>query len=176
MADFNQQFSPGDVEGGTINVIVEIPIGSKQKIEWDRVNQVMKLDRLEPATFPEPTNYGFIPQTISGDGDGLDVLIISETAMPAGKSLQARIIGVMWFEDEGEVDDKIVVVPVDEQSSGNAIKTLADIPKQKIDQITYHFTHHKDLKKPNSTIVKGWGDITEAKNIINRSIERWNNQ
>jgi inorganic pyrophosphatase len=82
----------------------------------------------------------------------------------------------MKFEDDGEVDDKVVVVPADDRNTGNAINSLSDLPKQLIAQIEFHFTHYKDLKKPGSTIVKGWGDAEEAKAIIHESIERWNNK
>jgi inorganic pyrophosphatase len=174
MADFNQILTPGDVDGGVINVVVEIPAGSSHKIEWNRDLAVMQLDRVEPAIFAKPTNYGFIPQTLDEDGDELDALIITDQPLPTGIFLEAKVIGVMKFVDDDEVDDKIVVVPADDRSTGNAINSLADIPKQKIDQITHHFTHYKDLKKPGSTVVKGWGDAEEAKAIIHESIERWN--
>lgn len=174
MADFNTILTPGDVDGGVINVVVEIPAGSSHKIEWNRDLAVMQLDRVEPAIFAKPTNYGFIPQTLDEDGDELDALILTDEPLPTGVFLEARVIGVMKFEDDGEVDDKVVVVPVDDRSTGNAITSLADLPKQKIAQIEHHFTHYKDLKKPGSTIVKGWGDENEAKHIINESIERWN--
>ena len=174
MADFNQILTPGDVDGGVINVVVEIPAGSSHKIEWNREKAVMQLDRVEPAIFAKPTNYGFIPQTLDEDGDELDALIITDQPLPTGIFLEAKVIGVMKFVDDNEVDDKIIVVPADDRSTGNAINSLADIPKQKIDQITHHFTHYKDLKKPGSTVVKGWGDIEEAKAIIYESIERWN--
>jgi inorganic pyrophosphatase len=174
MADFNQILTPGDVDGGVINVVVEIPAGSSHKIEWNREKAVMQLDRVEPAIFAKPTNYGFIPQTLDEDGDELDVLIITDQPLPTGIFLEAKVIGVMKFVDDDEVDDKVIVVPADDRSTGNAITSLADIPQQKIDQITHHFTHYKDLKKPGSTVVKGWGDIEEAKAIIHESIERWN--
>jgi inorganic pyrophosphatase len=174
MADFNQILTPGDVDGGVINVVVEIPAGSSHKIEWNRDLAVMQLDRVEPAIFAKPTNYGFIPQTLDEDGDELDALIITDQPLPTGIFLEAKVIGVMKFVDDDEVDDKVVVVPADDRSTGNAINSLADIPKQKIDQITHHFTHYKDLKKPGSTVVKGWGDVEEAKAIIHESIERWN--
>jgi inorganic pyrophosphatase len=174
MADFNQILTPGDVDGGVINVVVEIPAGSSHKIEWNRDLAVMQLDRVEPAIFAKPTNYGFIPQTLDEDGDELDALIITDQPLPTGIFLEAKVIGVMKFVDDDEVDDKVVVVPADDRSTGNAINSLADIPKQKIDQITHHFTHYKDLKKPGSTVVKGWGDAEEAKAIIHESIERWN--
>lgn len=174
MADFNQVLTPGDVDGGVINVVVEISAGSSHKIEWNRDLAVMQLDRVEPAIFAKPTNYGFIPQTLDEDGDELDALIITDQPLPTGIFLEAKVIGVMKFVDDDEVDDKVVVVPADDRSTGNAINSLADIPKQKIDQITHHFTHYKDLKKPGSTVVKGWGDAEEAKAIIHESIERWN--
>jgi inorganic pyrophosphatase len=174
MADFNKILLPGDVDGGVINVVVEIPTGSSHKIEWNRELAVMQLDRVDPYIFAKPTNYGFIPQTLDEDGDELDALIITDQPLPTGIFLEAKIIGVMRFVDDGEVDDKIVVVPADDRSTGNAVNSLADIPQQKIKQIEHHFTHYKDLKKPGSTIVKGWGDVIEAKQIIHESIERWN--
>jgi len=174
MADFNKILTPGDVDGGIINVVVEIPTGSSHKVEWNRELAVMQLDRVEPAIFAKPTNYGFIPQTLDEDGDELDVLIITTEPLPTGIFLEARVIGVMKFEDDGEVDDKVVVVPADDRNNGNAIMTLADVPEKLIQQIEFHFNHYKNLKKPGTTIVKSWGDIDEAKQVIHESIERWN--
>jgi inorganic pyrophosphatase len=174
MADFNKILNPGDVDGGIINVVVEIPEGSSHKIEWNRDLAVMQLDRVDPEVFAKPTNYGFIPQTLDEDGDELDALIITDAPLATGIFLEARVIGVMKFVDDDEVDDKIVVVPADDRNTGNAITSLADLPKQKIAQIEHHFTHYKDLKKPGSTVVKGWGDVEEAKAVIHESIERWN--
>lgn len=174
--DWNQVLDVGDVDGGIINVVVEIPAGSNNKIEWKRNLKVFTIDRVEPKIFAKPTNYGFIPQTLDEDGDELDALIITDEPLPTGVYLEARIIGVMRFVDDGEVDDKVVVVPADDRSTGNAIKTLADLPEQTIKQIEHHFTHYKDLKKPGSTVVKGWEDIETAKQIIRESQERWTNQ
>ncbi len=176
MADFNQILTPGDVDGGVINVIVEIPQGSSHKIEWNRELAVMQLDRVEPAIFAKPTNYGFIPQTLDEDGDELDVLIITDEPLPTGIFLEAKVIGVMKFEDDGEVDDKVVVVPADDRNTGNNVETLADLPAQLIKQIEFHFNHYKDLKKPGTTTVKSWGDAAEAKEVIKESIDRWNNR
>lgn len=174
MADFNQILTPGNVDEGIVNVVIEIPTGSNNKIEWNRELATFQLDRVEPAIFAKPTNYGFIPQTLDEDGDELDVLAITDFPLSTGIFFEAKVIGVMKFEDDGEVDDKIVVVPADDRQTGNAINSLADVPKQKLDQIEHHFTHYKDLKKPGSTIVKGWGDVSEAKAIIHEAIERWN--
>lgn len=174
MADFNKILTPGDVDAGIINVVVEIPQGSMHKIEWNRELAVMQLDRVEPSVFAKPTNYGFIPQTLDEDGDELDVLLVTNEPLPTGIFLEAKVIGVMKFEDDGEVDDKIVAVPADDRNTGNAYNSLEDLPQQLIRQIEFHFNHYKDLKKPGTTIVKSWGGIDEAKEVIRESITRWN--
>lgn len=175
MADFNKVLTPGDTDAGLVNTVVEIPEGSRLKVEWDRERAAFTLDRVEPAIFAKPCNYGFIPQTLDEDGDELDTLIICPEPLATGVWLEAKVIGVMKFEDNGEVDDKIVVVPADNRDNGDTIKSLEDIP-QLVSQLEHHFTHYKDLKKPGSTIVKGWGDVEEAKAVIRECIERYNNQ
>ena len=176
MADFNQVLTPGNYQDGEITVVVEIPAGSNHKIEWDRNVGVMRLDRVDPAIFAKPTNYGFIPQTLDEDGDELDVLLVTDTPLTTGLVVEARILGVMKFVDDDEVDDKIIAVPADDRNTGNAIQSLDDLPPQTLKQIEHHFNHYKDLKKPGSTIVKGFGDVARAKEIIHESIERWNNR
>lgn len=174
MADFNKVLDPGDVNGGLVNTVVEIPEGSRLKVEWDRQRAAFMLDRVEPKIFAKPCNYGFIPQTLDEDGDELDTLIICPEPLTTGVWLEARIIGVLRFEDDGEVDDKVVVVPADNRDD-DRINSLDDIP-QLVKQLEHHFTHYKDLKKPGSTIVKGWGDADEAKAIVKQCIDRYNNQ
>lgn len=175
MADFNKVLTPGNVDNGVVNVVIEIPQGSSHKIEWNRQLAVMQLDRVEPAIFAKPTNYGFIPQTIDEDGDELDVLVITDEPLPTGVFLEAKVIGVMHFVDSDEVDDKVVVVPTDDRNTGNRIQSLDDIP-QLVKQIEFHFNHYKDLKKPGSTVVKGWGDAEDARQVIHEAIKRWNEQ
>lgn len=177
MADFNQVLNPGDVANGLVNTVVEISEGSMLKIEWDRKRAAFMLDRVEPAIFAKPCNYGFIPQTLDEDGDELDTLIVLDgEALPTGIWLEARVLGVMKFEDDGEVDDKIVVTPADDRNNGDWLKTLDDLGESWKKRIEHHFTHYKDLKKPGSTKVVGWGDVEEAKKIINECIERYNKQ
>src|SRR5581483_11963748 len=110
MADFNQVLEPGDYQNCKVNTVVEIPKGSTNKVEWDRQRAAFLVDRVEPQNFPKPTNYGFIPQTLDEDGDELDTLIVTEEPLATGVWLQARIIGVLNFEDDSEADHKIVVV------------------------------------------------------------------
>lgn len=176
MADFNEILTPGDIDNGLINVVVEIPEGSANKVEWNRDKKAFMLDRVEPKIFAKPTNYGFIPQTLDEDGDELDVLIITSDPLPTGVFLEAKVIGVMEFVDDGEVDDKVIVVPADDRHTGNAIEKIEDLPKQLINQIEFHFNRYKDLKKPGSTEVKGFADRDRAIEIIHQAIERWNNQ
>lgn len=176
MADFNQVLTPGDIDGGLLNTVVEISQGSQLKIEWDRARAVFMLDRVEPAIFAKPCNYGFIPQTLDEDGDELDTLIVAPEPLPTGIWLEARIIGIMNFEDDGEADHKVVVVPADDRHSGDSINTLEDLGERWKQQIEHHFTHYKDLKKPGSTKVMGWGDTEAAKTIIRECIERYKQQ
>lgn len=171
MADFNVVLEPGDVDAGLVNTVVEIPQGSRLKVEWDRKRAAFKLDRVEPQIFAKPCNYGFIPQTLDEDGDELDTLIICPEPLATGVWLEARVIGVMQFEDDGEVDDKVVVVPADNRDD-DRINSLDDIP-QWVQQAEHHFTHYKDLKKPGSTKVLGWGDAEEAKRIIKECMARY---
>lgn len=173
MADFNQVLTPGDYQNGTINTVVEIPQGSRLKIEWDRKRAAFMLDRVEPAIFAKPVNYGFIPQTLDEDGDELDTLIVCDEPIPTGVWLEAKIIGVLNFEDDGEMDHKVIVVPADDRHTGDRIKTLADLGERWQQQIEHHFTHYKDLKKPGSTKVLGFGDVENAQKIIAECIERY---
>lgn len=174
MADFNLVLTPGDYQNGTVNTVVEISEGSRLKVEWDRQRAAFKLDRVEPHIFAKPCNYGFIPQTLDEDGDELDTLIICPEPLPTGIWLEVKVIGVMKFTDDGEVDDKIVCVPADNRDD-DRIASLEDIP-QLIKQIEHHFAHYKDLKKPGSTQVTGWGGVDEAKQVIADAIERYKHQ
>lgn len=173
MADFNQVLTPGDIDNGVLNTVIEIPEGSRLKVEWDRERAAFKLDRVEPAIFAKPINYGFIPQTLDEDGDELDTLVWCSEPLATGVWLEARIVGVMKFEDDGEVDDKIICAPLDDRDTGDWLTSIDDDPKLK-QKLEHHFTHYKDLKKPGSTKVMGWGDAEEAKAIIKQCIERYN--
>lgn len=173
MADFNQVLDPGDFQNGEVNTVVEISKGSTMKIEWDRQRAAFMVDRVEPKIFAKPSNYGFIPQTLDEDGDELDTLIVTEEPIPTGVWLKARVLGVLNFEDDGEGDHKIVVVPADDRHTDNAVKSLDDLGSRWKQQLEHHFSHYKDLYKPGSTKVLGWGDDQEAKKIIGESIERF---
>jgi inorganic pyrophosphatase len=176
MADFNQVLTPGAIDDGLLNTVVEIPQGSFLKIEWDRKRAAFMLDRVEPNIFAKPTNYGFIPQTLDDDGDELDTLVVCDEPIPTGVWLEARIIGIMNFEDDGEMDHKVVVVPADDRNTGDRIKDLDDLGERWKQQVEFHFNHYKDLKKPGTTKVLGWGDVKHAQKVIKECIERYNKQ
>lgn len=174
MTDYNKVYDAGNVDSGVITVVVEIPKGSMLKAEYNRRKTTFELDRVEPAIFAKPTSYGFIPQTLDEDGDELDALIITEEPLPMGLVVrEARIVGILNFEDGGELDHKVIVVPDDDRHSGGKIDSLDDLPEGLCRQIEHHFNHYKDLKKPGTTHVLGWANALEAKKTIKECQERW---
>jgi inorganic pyrophosphatase len=176
MIDYNKLYNAGDYENGEITAVIEIPQGSMHKIEYNREKCSFELDRVEPEIFAKPTNYGFIPQTLDEDGDELDTLVVVNEPLPLGVVLNAKIIGVLNFEDDGEMDHKIICVPADDRNDGKRIQTIDDLGEQWKRKIEHHFTHYKDLKKPGSTKVLGFGDIEAAKLIVKDCIQRWQNK
>lgn len=176
MADYNVILDAGDVAGGIINTVIEIPKWSTLKIEWNRKLAVFQLDRVEPSIFAKPVNYGFIPQTLDEDGDELDTLVITNDPIPTGVFLKARVIGVLNFEDGGEMDHKVVCVPEDDRNTGDQLESMDQLHEQWKLKIEHHFNHYKDLKKPGTTKVLGWGSTEDARKIIEECVERYKNQ
>ncbi len=173
--DYNAILKPYS-DGKTINTVIEIPKGTTNKIEYDRKRKIMVVDRVEPAIFAKPVNYGFIPGTLDEDGDELDTLVVTEEPLPTGVTLEATVIGVLNFEDDGEMDHKVICVPADDRHTGNRVKALDDLGDQWKKQIEHHFSHYKDLKKPGSTKVLGFGDANNAHEVIAECIKRWSNE
>ncbi len=172
MTDFNALIDPG-VHGEHINTVIEIPIGSTQKIEYRKKTGTFEIDRIEPNIFAKPTNYGFIPQTLDEDGDELDTLVVIDQPLTTGTYIKAKVIGVLKFVDDGEMDHKVIAVPSDNRNTGEMVNSLSDLGENWKKQIEHHFTHYKDLKKPGSTKVEGWGDEQEAWKVIEGCIERY---
>ncbi|MDB5185887.1 MAG: ppa [Candidatus Saccharibacteria bacterium] len=170
MADYDALFDFG-IRNEYINTICEIPKGSMLKVEFDREKKIMVLDRVEPGIFAKPVNYGFIPRTLDEDGDALDTLIYTEEPLPVGVAVKARVVAVMNFDDGGENDHKIVCVVEDDRNWGDRVTSLADLPEAWKNQVEHHFNHYKDLKKPGTTKVLGWGDTDEAWKTIDACVE-----
>lgn len=173
--DYNNILKPYS-EDLKVNVVIEIPKGSMHKVEYDRHRKIMILDRIEPQIFAKPVNYGFIPATLDDDGDELDVLFVTDEPMTTGIVSEAIVIGVLEFEDDGEMDHKVICVPADDRNTGNRICSLDDLGDQWKNQIEHHFTHYKDLKKPGSTKVLGFGDVAKAHEVIAECINRWDKE
>jgi len=173
MTDYNSLYTPGDLDNLTINTVVEISKGSILKIEYNREKKTFELDRVEPDIFAKPSNYGFIPATLDEDGDELDTLIVSPEAIPLGVVLEAKIIGILNFEDDGEKDHKVICVPADDRDSGDRIESLDDLGERWKQKIEYHFSTYKDLKKKGTTKVLGYGSPDDAIAVIKECIERY---
>ncbi len=171
--DFNAL--PFGTMNESVNTVIEIPKGSMMKVEWDRHKGYFVLDRVEPGVFAKPVNYGFIPGTLDEDGDELDTLVVTEEPLPMGVVLEeARVIGVLNFEDDGEMDHKVIVVPGDDRHAGS-VDSYTELGEKWAAQIEHHFNHYKDLKKPGTTKVLGFGDAKEAWEVIADCIERAKN-
>src|SRR5690242_14495431 len=99
MMDFNKTLTPGNVDEGQVNAIIDIPMGSSLKIEYDRAHGMFMLDRVEPNIFAKPVNYGFIPATKDTDGDELDVLMVTDEPIPTGVLIHGKVLGIFNFED-----------------------------------------------------------------------------
>lgn len=173
MPDFMRVLEPGDWQNGEVNSVIEIPKGSSMKIEWDVKTASFMLDRVEPDIYAKPVNYGFIPGTIDEDGDPLDTLVITDEPIPTGVWVKAKVLGVLNFEDDGDMDYKIVCVPDDDRNTGDAFETFEDLPERLKAKLEQHFAHYKDLKKPGTTKVQGWGGLEDAKKVIKESIARF---
>lgn len=172
MTDFHTVLNPGTI-GESINTVIEIPMGSMHKIEYSMDQKIFVLDRVEPSIFAKPVNYGFIPQTLDEDGDALDTLVITDEPLPTGVAVKAKVVGVLNFLDDGEKDFKIICVPEDDRNTGNSIKTFGDLNSRWKEKIENHFNHYKDLYKPGTTVVEGWGDESEAWKVIEECIARF---
>jgi len=173
MADYNKLYIPGDLSDFIVTTVVEVSEKSILKIEYNREKGTFELDRIEPAIFAKPANYGFIPGTRDEDGDELDTLVISPEPIPTGVVVEAKIIGLLDFQDDGEKDHKIICVPTDDRDSGNRIKSLEDLGEQWKNKIEYHFNTYKDLKKKGTTKVLGYGGPEDAITVIKECIERF---
>jgi inorganic pyrophosphatase len=172
MADYDALFDWGK-DGEFVYHVNEIAKNSMLKVEYDRANKVFVLDRVEPGIFAKPCNYGFIPRTLDEDGDALDTLMLMDEPLTTGVVVKCRVVGVMNFEDGGEMDHKVVVVPDDDRHWGNDIKDIDDVSDTWKNQVEYHFNHYKDLKKPGTTEVLGWGKTTDAWKIIHECAKRY---
>lgn len=156
-----------------INVVIEIPQGSSIKYELDKDSGAIVVDRFLFTPMFYPLNYGFIPNTLSEDGDPTDVLVLSRQAVVPGAVIRARPVGVLLMEDESGVDAKIVAVPHEKvDNSYQAIRDVADLPEALRNQIKHFFEHYKDLEPGKWVKIKGWADGAQARATIEADAAR----
>ena len=163
---------PGKNAPNEVNVLIEIPKGRNVKYEFDKEMNVMVVDRFSMTTMDYPCNYGFIPNTLSGDGDPADVLVLSEKSILPGVVIPARPIGMLEMEDESGIDAKILAVPaVTGDITFGSMNNITDVPESIKNQIKHFFEHYKDLDKGKWVKLKDWKGKEEAIAEIKKSIE-----
>ena len=157
-----------------VNVIVEVPIGGEPiKYEMHKAAGTLFVDRFLYTPMRYPGNYGFVPHTLSDDGDPIDVLIANTTPIVPGAVINVRPVGVLKMEDNAGGDEKIIAVPSAQITQRYIkIESYNDLPVITLQQITHFFEHYKDLEPGKWVKVVGWGDAAEAKQLILDSIER----
>ena len=168
---------PGRNVPEDINVIIEIPAHSDPvKYEVDKTKGAMFVDRFLDTAMHYPCNYGYVPHTLSEDGDPVDVLVITPSPLITGTVIRCRPISVLSMTDESGPDAKILAVPVDSLSSRyHHVKILDDLPQQLLKQISHFFEHYKDMEENKWVKIEGWEDRETAHREILSSIERFNN-
>lgn len=157
-----------------INVVIEIPLGGAPvKYEIDKASGALFVDRFLHTAMFYPGNYGFIPHTLSDDGDPADVLVVNHAPVVAGCVIRCRPIGTLLMEDEKGIDEKIIAVPVDELNPFHAsVRSYNDLPEILTEQIAHFFKHYKDLEKGKWVKISRWADVEETHKMILESIER----
>ncbi|MEO1206893.1 MAG: inorganic diphosphatase [Pseudomonadota bacterium] len=157
-----------------INVIIEVSVGGEPiKYEMDKDAGTLFVDRFLYTPMRYPGNYGFVPHTLSADGDPIDVIVCNTRPLFPGSVINCRPVGVLIMEDDGGGDEKVLAVPAPKLTQRyDKIANYSDLPDITLQQIEHFFNHYKDLE-PNKWVKIGrWGDVDEAKEQIKLSIER----
>ena len=157
-----------------INVIIEVPIGGEPiKYEMDKASGALVVDRFLYTPMRYPGNYGFVPHTLSADGDPIDVLVCNTRAIFPGAVINCRPIGVLVMEDDGGGDEKLLAVPSSKLSQRyDKIRNFSDLPEITSRQIEHFFAHYKDLEPGKWVKLHHWGDAEEAKKLILEAMAR----
>lgn len=165
--------TPGSNVPDEINVIIEIPAHSDPvKYEVDKESGAMFVDRFMTTAMHYPCNYGYVPNTLSKDGDPVDVLVVTPYPLIPGSVISCRPVGVLKMTDESGDDAKVLAVPVDKLcKSFRRAQTYEDLSPALIDQIAHFFEHYKDLDEGKWVRVEGWGGVEDARAEILASIE-----
>lgn len=158
------------------NVVIEIPMRSDPiKYEVDKSSGAIFVDRFMSTAMNYPCNYGYIPHTISGDGDPVDVLVVSQFALPPGVVVRCRPVGMLKMIDEAGEDAKLIAVPVDKLTPlYRHVESPRDLPQSLLDQIAHFFEHYKDLEPGKFVKLQGWVGAEEAKKEIMDGVTAYN--
>jgi inorganic pyrophosphatase len=167
--------APGKNLPDDFNVIIEIPMNADPvKYEVDKESGAIFVDRFMLAAMYYPCNYGYIPQTLSDDGDPADVLVLTPCPIQIGAVVRCRPIGVLEMDDESGGDAKLLAVPVEKlYPPYRNIKSYEDLPAEEIARIQHFFEHYKDLEKGKWIKVKGWKGVDAARQEILNSVKRY---
>lgn len=164
----------GDNPPDDINVIVEVPVGGEPiKYELDKEAGTLVVDRYLYTPMRYPGNYGFVPHTLSADGDPIDVLVCSTRAIVPGAVINCRVVGVLVMEDDGGGDEKLIAVPSQRLTRRyEKVKNYTDLPEITTSQIEHFFRHYKDLEPNKWVKIDHWGDGDEGRALLVAAIER----
>lgn len=151
-----------------INVIIEIPAQADPiKFEVDKESGAVFVDRFLGTSMRYPLNYGYVPHTVSGDGDPVDVLVVTPFPLFPGAVIRARPVGVLKMEDDGGVDAKVIAVPISKLTPlYDGVKSVDDLPELLMKQTVHFFEHYKDLEPGKWVKILGWGTVGEARKEI----------
>ena len=157
-----------------VNVIIEVPIGGEPiKYEMDKAAGTLVVDRFLHTPMRYPGNYGFVPHTLSDDGDPIDVLVANTRPIVPGAVINVRPVGVLMMQDEAGGDEKVLAVPMPKLTKRYAhVMNYTDLPEISLKQVQHFFEHYKDLEPGKWVKVLGWGDAAEAKRMIAEAIAR----
>ena len=158
-----------------INVVIEIPKDAEPvKYEVDKASGAIFVDRVLSTPMRYPCNYGYVPNTLCGDGDPVDVLVVIPLPLIPGAVIRCRPVGMLGMTDEAGADTKIIAVPIDKVFAGYAhIKDIGNVPQHWLDRIAHFFAHYKDLEKGKWVKVDGWHDGAAAKQEILDCVARY---
>ena len=164
----------GDKAPEEVNVVIEVPIGGEPiKYEMEKESGALFVDRFLYTSMRYPGNYGFIPNTLSGDGDPCDVIVANTRAIIPGAVMRCRIVGVLIMEDEAGGDEKLLAVPAPKLTKRyEKVSNYTDLPEITLQQIEHFFAHYKDLEPGKWVKIVRWGDAAEARGHVIAGIER----
>jgi inorganic pyrophosphatase len=169
-----QRISAGHHPPDDLNAVIEIPLGGPPvKYELDKASGALFVDRFLHTAMFYPGNYGFIPHTLSADGDPCDILVVTQVPVVPGAIIRCRPVGALIMEDEAGGDEKIIAVPVDKlHPFYSGVRNYTDLPPIICEQIAHFFQHYKDLEKGKWVTIVSWQDAAGAQKLVMEAIAR----